>query len=130
MKNKKFLLAVIALVAVAAVLVGVYFATRPTTQDGTKQITVTVVHADGSSKDFTYTTQEEFLGPVILNEGLVEGSMGDFGLYISTVDGEVADYSVDQGWWALYVGQEQATTGADGVAIQDGGLYKLVYTIG
>lgn len=128
--NKKILLAVIALVLVAAVMVGVYVATRPEPVDGGKTITVTVVHKDGTSKDFTCQTQEQYLGPVLLNEKLVEGSMGDYGLYITAADGETADYSVDQGWWALYIGEESATTGADAVAIEDGGVYKLVYTIG
>lgn len=128
--NKKVLLAVIALVVAAAVMVGVYFATRPETVEGGKTITVTVVHKDGSSKDFTYSTDEAYLGPVIQSEGLVEGYMGDFGLYITAADGETADYSVDQGWWALYIGDESAVTGADAVAIEDGGVYKLVYTIG
>lgn len=128
--NKKILLAVIALVVVAAVMVGVYFATRPEPVDGQKTITVTVVHKDGTSKDFTYKTQEEYLGPVLQSEGLVEGEMGEYGLFITAVDGETADYSVDQSWWMLCVGEESATTGADAVAIEDGGLYKLIYTIG
>lgn len=128
--NKKILLAVIALVVVAAVMVGVYFATRPEPVDGQKTITVTVVHKDGTSKDFTYKTQEEYLGPVLQSEGLVEGEMGEYGLFITAVDGETADYSVDQSWWMLCVGEESATTGADAVVIEDGGLYKLIYTIG
>lgn len=128
--NKKILLAVIALVVVAAVMVGVYFATRPEPVDGQKTITVTVVHKDGTSKDFTYKTQEEYLGPVLQSEGLVEGEMGEYGLFITAVDGETADYSVDQSWWMLCVGEEYATTGADAVVIEDGGLYKLIYTIG
>lgn len=128
--NKKILLAVIALVLVAAVMVGVYVATRPEPEVGGKTITVTIVHKDGTSKDFTCQTQEQYLGPVLLQEKLVEGYMGDFGLYITAADGEVADYSVDQGFWALYIGEESALTGADAVAIEDGGVYKLVYTIG
>lgn len=128
--NKKILLAVIALVLVAAVMVGVYVATRPEPEVGGKTITVTIVHKDGTSKDFTCQTQEQYLGPVLLQEKLVEGSMGDYGLYITAADGEVADYSVDQGFWALYIGEESALTGADAVAIEDGGVYKLVYTIG
>lgn len=128
--NKKILLAVIALVVVAAVMVGVYFATRPEPVDGQKTITVTVIHKDGTSKDFTYKTQEEYLGPVLQSQGLVEGENSEYGLYITAVDGETADYSVDQGWWQLFIGEESATTGADAVAIQDGGIYKLIYTIG
>lgn len=128
--NKKIWIALIALVLVIAALVGVYVATRPDTQEGSKTITVTVVHKDGSEKVFTCHTDEEKLGPVLLTEKIVEGSMGDFGLYILSADGEVADYNVDQGWWALYEGENMATTGADAVAITDGGSYKLVYTIG
>lgn len=128
--NKKIWIALIALVLVIAALVGVYVATRPDAQEGSKTITVTVVHKDGSEKVFTCHTDEEFLGPVLLTEKIVEGSMGDFGLYITAADGEVADYNVDQGWWALYEGENMASTGADAVAITDGGSYKLVYTIG
>ncbi len=128
--NKKTVLAIIALAVVAALMVGVYFATRPDPMEGSKEITVTVVHKDGTSKDFVYRTDEQYLGPVILNEGLVEGENGPYGLYIQAVDGEVADYNVDQGFWALYIGEESATTGADAVTIEDGGTYKLVYTIG
>lgn len=128
--NKKIWIALIALVLVIAALVGVYITTRPDAQEGSKTITVTVVHKDGSEKEFTCHTDEEFLGPVLLTEKIVEGSMGDFGLYITAADGEVADYNVDQGWWALYEGENMASTGADAVAITDGGSYKLVYTIG
>ena len=70
MKNKKIILALVALVVLAAIVLGVYFATRPQTAQGAKTITVTVVHADGSVKDFTYHTDEEYLGAVLVAEGL------------------------------------------------------------
>lgn len=130
MKNKKTILAVVALVAVIAIMAGVFFLTRPETSQGAKTITVTVVHKDGTSKDFTCQTDEEYLGSVLLAEEIVEGEQGEFGLYFNTADGETADYSVDGGWWQIFVGEEAATTGADGIAIADGGVYKLVYTIG
>ena len=130
MKNKKLILAVIALVVLVAVMVTVFVLTKPETQQGSKTITVSVVHKDGSMKDFTCHTDEEYLGPVLLAEKIVEGELGEFGLYFNTADGETADYSVDGGWWQIFVGEEAATTGADGVAIVDGGVYKLVYTIG
>lgn len=128
--NKKIWIAVVALVLVVAAMVGIWFATRPETADGSKTVTVTVVHKDGSEKVFTCHTDEEYLGPVLLAENIVEGDMGQYGLFITAADGEVADYSVDGGWWAIYVGQEQASTGADEIPLQDGGTYKLVYTIG
>ena len=130
MKNKKLVIAVVALVAVVAILMGVYFATRPATSQGAKEITVTVVHKDGSEKVFTYRTDEEFLGPVILGEGLVVGEQGPYGLMISAVDGETAVYETDGAYWALFVGEEYAMSGADTTAIADGDVFKLVYTVG
>lgn len=130
MKNKKVLIAAGALVILAAILAGVYFAARPATQAGTKQITVTVVHADGSEKQFQYRTDEEYLGPVLLAEGLVQGENGPYGLTIYVVDGEQADWNENQSYWALYVGEEYASTGADTTPVRDGDSFKLVYTIG
>lgn len=128
MKNKKMILAVAALAVVLALFIGVYFATRPGTQEGTKAFTVTVVHKDGTSKEFTCRTEEEKLGPALSAEGLiVEGASA--GMY-NTVDGETADYSVDGGYWAFYVGEEYASAGMDDTPVTDGGSYKLVYTIG
>lgn len=130
MKNKKILIAAVALVAVVAVMLGVWFATRPGTVEGAKEITVTVVHKDGSEKEFVYHTDEEYLGPVLLSEGLVEGEQGPYGLYIKVVDGVTADFDVDQSYWSLYVGQEPAMQGADTTPIADGDSFRLVYTIG
>ena len=129
MKNKK-LIAVLVLVVVVALMAAVYVMTRPETTAGGKAITVTVVHGDGTSKDFSYNTDAEYLGQVILEEKLVEGVEGPYGLEIHAVDGEKASWEENQSYWALFIGEEYATTGADGVVVTDGGVYKLVYTIG
>jgi hypothetical protein len=130
MKNKKLILAAVALVAVIAILAGVALANRPQTAAGEKSITVVVVHGDGSEKTFTYATDEEYLGPVILAQGLVEGVEGPYGLEIHAVDGETASWEVNQSYWALFIGEEYATTGADSTPVKDGDVFKLVYTIG
>ena len=130
MKNKKLIIAVVAMVAVIAVMAGVFVATRPEPQAGEKNITVTVVHKDGSEKVFPYATDAEYLGEVIVSEGLVNGEEGPYGLYFDTADGETADWNVDQSYWSILIGEEYATIGADGIALTDGGVYSLVYTIG
>ena len=130
MKNKKLILIALALVVVVGAMLGVYMATRPDTAAGAKTITVTVVHSDGTSKDFTYHTDEEYLGPVIQAEGLVVGEMGPYGLMISAVDGEEAVWEVNNAYWALFVGEEYATSGADTTPVYDGSQFKLEYTIG
>ena len=130
MKNKKMLVVVLALIVVMGAMFGLYMATRPETAAGAKTITVTVVHGDGNSKDFTYNTDEEFLGAVLLAEGLVEGEMGPYGLMISAVDGEEAVWEVNSAYWALFEGDEYATSGADSTPVYDGSTFKLEYTIG
>lgn len=93
-----------------------------------KKFTVTVVHADGTSKDFQYETEEEFVGPVLQKEGLIEGNVGQYGLEITKVDGEQAIYNEDKAYWAVYEGEEYAMQGIDTTPVVDGKVYKLVYT--
>ena len=130
MKNKKMILIVAALIACIALMLGIYLATRPETVAGNKTITVTVVHKDGSEKVFTCATEEEYLGKVLVAENIVVGEYGEFGLYFNTADGETADWNVDGGWWQVFIGEESAVVGADQIPVTDGGVYKLVYTIG
>lgn len=127
MKNKKLLFGLIALVAVVAVMVGIVIANHAV-NDGKKTVTVTVVHKDGTEKVFTYNTDKNFLGPLLYEEGLIKegASAGMF----DTVDGEKADWSVDQSYWALYIGEDYATKGVDETPISDGDQYRLVYTRG
>ena len=125
--NKKIVLAIIALVAVVGILLGVYFVTRPETQQGSKEITVTVVHKDGSEKTFTYRTDEEYLDKVLLAEGLITGYEDQYGFVIETVDGEAAIWATDSAYWSLYIGQEYATTGVSTTPVYDGSSFRLVY---
>lgn len=129
MKNKKLILAVVALVAVIAIFAGVYVATRPETQQGAKAFTVVVVHADGTEKTFEYRTDAEKLGAVLEEKGLIESEGADDGMF-HTVDGEKADWNVNQSYWAFYEGDEYAMTGIYDTNVVDGAVYKLVYTIG
>ena len=129
-KNKKLILAVIAVVVIAAAMAVIYIATRPEATSGSKTFTVEVIHSDGSKKAFTYHTDGEYLGPVLLAEGLIAGHTTQFGLYIDTVDGEDAVWEEDGSYWALYEGDEYASQGIDQTPIADGGAFSLVYTVG
>ena len=128
MSNKKTIIAVIALVLVVAVFGDIYLATRPETSAGSKTFTLTVVHGDGTSKDFTISTDEEYLAPALKAEGILPADEGDDGMYY-TVDGEKADYSVNQSYWSLYVGEDYAMLGMNDTPVTDGDSFKLVYTI-
>ncbi len=130
MKNKKLITASVILAVVIALMAGLYFATRPDPVSGGKDITITVVHGDGSEKVFSYATDAEYLGDVLVSEQLVNGETGQYGLYFDTVDGEQAVWETDQAYWSILIGEEYATVGADGIVLTDGGAYSLVYTIG
>ena len=130
MKNKKLWAGLLALVLVIGAMAALWLSSREAAVDGRKNIAVTVVHKDASERVFRYQTDAEYLGQVLLEEGLIQGENGPYGLMISAADGETADWNVDQSYWALYIGADYATTGADGIVLTDGGEYSLVYTIG
>ena len=127
MNNKKLVLALVALILVVGVFAGVWFATRSQSVEGSKSFTLQVIHADKTERVFSYTTTETKLGAFLETEGLIVGS-GD-GMF-HTVDGEKADWSVNQSYWALYLNGEYATAGIYDTDIVDGTTYKLEYTLG
>ena len=128
MKNKKIVIALIALVAVIAVMAGISMAGKPQAVEGGKQVSVVIVHKDGTEKTLEYATDLEFLSELLLEKELVTGyESEEFGFTIEGVDGVVADWATDGAYWALYEGEEYATTSAAGIVLTDGGVYKLVY---
>lgn len=122
--NKKTLLAVAALAVTAALMLGLWYFTRPETQAGDKTVVVEVVHAGGNSREFSYQTNEEYLGALLLEEKLAEGEEGAYGLFITTVDGETAQDGLRQ-WWCITKGGERVDTGADTTPIADGDHFEL-----
>ena len=60
--NRKTLFAVAALAVVAALMLGIWYFTRPQTQEGAKTVVVEVVHGDESAREFTYHADLEYLG--------------------------------------------------------------------
>ena len=127
MKNNKLVIAAVAFVAVIALLVGIMYVTQPELFAGTKHFTLTVVHKDGTTKVFELSSAEEYLAPALVAEGIIIESDSP-GMY-NTVDGETADYSVDQGYWCFYIGEEMAMIGMNDAPITPDGQYKLVYTV-
>ena len=126
--NKKVILAVVALVLVVGLFAGVYFATRPEAQEGEKAFTVTVVHSDGTEKVFERRTDLTHLGPALVEAGIATADEANPGMY-NPIDGEYADFAADGAYWALYIGEEYAMTGADQTPVNDGDSFKWVYTV-
>lgn len=94
-----------------------------------KTVTLQVVHKDGSTKDFEIKTDKETLGEALLDEGLIEGEEGQYGLFVKTVDGETVDEG-NQEWWCLTKGGETWSNGVDSTEIADGDAYEFTLTVG
>lgn len=127
MQKKKVL--GIALVICCILAAIVYFQFRPTPVAGEKEISVLVVHGDQSEKNFVYETDAEYLGEVLLDASLIEGTEGPYGLFVTTVDGETADDS-KQEWWCISKGGEMTQTSIDTTPIADQDQFELTLKTG
>lgn len=128
-KNTKI---IIALVVLAALIVGaalLYKTFAPAAQVGEKHIEIEVVHADGVSRDFSLDTDAETLRAALDELGIIEGDEGEYGLYVTAVDGESADDSAQE-WWCFTKGGEMLMTSVDNTMIQDGEHYEATFTVG
>ncbi len=95
--------------------------------EGNKTLSVKVVAGEKTGV-FTVKTDKETVGEALIEYNLIDGEDGDYGLYIKSVNSITADYSVDQSYWAFYIGDEYAPTGVDMTDIEEGADYRLVYT--
>jgi len=93
--------------------------------DGSVKITVIVVDVDGNETNFVVNTDKETVGDALLEQNLIEGEDGDYGLYVKTVNGITADYDTDQTYWAFYVNGEYASTGVDSTPVNEGDTYEF-----
>ena len=121
---KKIIVLIVLLAAAALAMFGIYKVYMPKGQTGAKEITVTVVHADQTSKEFVYQTDEGYLGAVLKEEGLVEGTEGAYGMFITSADGETADDSKQQ-WWCITKDGERVDTSADQTPVEDEDRFEL-----
>ena len=96
------------------------------TEFGSGAVTVFVeVKAAEKSVTFTLKTDKTILGDALMEHSLLNGEMGQFGLYVKSVNGIVADYNIDQTYWAFYVNGEYAFTGVDSTPVEEGATYSF-----
>ena len=93
--------------------------------EGEKQFTFKVVDGEGNETVYTINTDKTTVGDALLELELIEGEDGDYGLYVKKVNGIVADYDVDQTYWAFYVNGEYAMSGVDTTDIENGAEYSF-----
>ena len=93
--------------------------------EGATTFTFIVVDKDGKETPFEIHTDKTIVGEALLELELIEGDMGDFGLYVKKVNGITADYDIDGTYWAFYVNGEYAMTGVDMTEFKAGDTYSF-----
>lgn len=131
MKNFKSILRISVLVMLIAVIALPFFSCdKEDGSTGTEiTLTIAVTNKAGETTEQEIKTTATNLGDALVESGIVEDNQDDYGLYILTVNGETADYSVDGSYWALLKDGEYLMTGASQTTIADGEHYELVYTV-
>ncbi len=95
------------------------------TQKAEKSFTFVVVDTDGKETSFEISTSKTTVGDALLEEGLIAGEDGQYGLYVKTVNGITLDFDTDGKYWAFYVNDQYATSGVDTTEIVAGETYSF-----
>ena len=93
--------------------------------EGSKSFEFTVVNMAGEEATFEVKTDEDTVGAALLENNVIAGEDGDYGLYVKTVNGETVDYDKDGKYWAFYINGEYGMTGVDATDIVEGDSYAF-----
>jgi len=131
--NKKLIIGLACLAAAIVVLAAGFFIFRPKAAKGSKSYTLEVCDSTGTVTTYTGTTDAEYLKGVLDELAAAggfsyEGTEGEYGTYVTVVNGETADYNVNGAYWAVYVNYEYANYGISEQPVTDGDTFGLVYT--
>ena len=96
-------------------------------EENTKFI-FTVTHSNGDKVQFNVETTKDNLGDALLEGYLIKGDEGEFGLYVTEVDGEKADFNKDGSYWYFYKNGEALMEGISATPIAEGDKFEARYT--
>ena len=139
MKKMKRIISVILVVAVSICLFACQskekvdlWANAQYTEDTVLGSGATSIYVDVVTNEktvtFTIKTDKETVGEALVENNLVSGEKGAYGLYVKFVNGIEADYDKNQSYWAFTKGGESLMTGVDGEKIEADAHYELTYT--
>ena len=95
--------------------------------EGEKTLNI-VVEAEGKKITITLKTDRDILSEALLEHSLISGDDSQYGMYVTTVNGILADFNKTKMYWALYKNGEYLMTGAESTEISDGEQYEFVYS--
>ncbi|TCS78303.1 DUF4430 domain-containing protein [Muricomes intestini] len=125
---------IIGLVVLLVILAGLLFAYtrfKPSPSGDNKTVAITVVDSNAKEKNYTVKTDAKYLQQVLEDtEGLTyKGTEGDYGLMITEVNGETADFNKDKAYWSFYINGEYCSYGIAEQPVADGDKFKIVYEV-
>ena len=86
------------------------------------------VKVEEQSVTFTIHTDADTLGEALLEHELIAGEDSQYGIYVKTVNGILADYDVNKSYWGFYQNGEYLMSGVDTTAIVGGEHFEIVYS--
>ena len=127
--KKGVIAAVIILAVVVAAMAVIYMFMKPGTQSGSKTVTIQVIDSAGETASYTVRTDAQYLDQA-MDEAQGLSYETDAGGMVITVNGETADYTADQAYWAFYVNGEYCSYGITQQPVADGDVFSIEYTRG
>ena len=99
--------------------------TEPSGQtEATLTFTFRMVNGE-TVEEKTVTTTKAKAGEALLEQGLIQGEEGPYGLYVKTVLDVTLAYDKDGAWWGVYVNGESSLVGVDSVVLEEGMIVEL-----
>lgn len=124
-KLLSFLLCFVLIAAMALTATACNETAREDENEDPRSFTFIVVDADGNETSFSITTKKKLVSAALLDENLIEGDEGAYGLYVKKVNGILAEYETTGTYWAFYINGEYAITGVDKTQVADGATYSF-----
>jgi len=129
LNRKHLILAGIALLVTMVVMAVIYFSFTKHGDTYSKSITVEVTYPDLTSETMVIKTNAEYLRGALEEAKLIEGEESEYGLYVTKVNGVLADYETNGAYWGFSKDGEYLMTGIDTTVIADGEHYEIAYTM-
>lgn len=93
--------------------------------EGATAFALEITGKDGKTVAVTVNTDATTVGEALSQVGLLEGEESEYGLYVTTVNGETLSWEEDALYWAFYIDGEYAVTGVDMTDVTAGASYAL-----
>lgn len=93
--------------------------------DGETEFYFVAVDRDGKESVFLVHTDEKTVGEALDDEDLIETEERDYGMYVSEVNGDEADYVGEGEYWALFVDGEYCSESIDSLKIDNDAVYLM-----